>query len=234
MKYLLVIPARGGSKGVPKKNIKPLDGVPLIAYTINEALSIFPAENICVSTDSEEIKNVVEGLGISVPFLRPKELATDQAGTYEVLLHAINFYEKKGNKPEVLILLQPTSPFRNKNHINSAIDIYEKNKNDIEMVVSVKETESNPYYVLFEEDQNGFLEKSKKGEFTRRQDCPKVYEINGAIYIINIEVLKSKNISQFTKIKKYIMDSKSSLDIDTPLDWKIAEYLINNFKNNEK
>lgn len=227
MKPLIVIPARGGSKGVPRKNIKVLGDKPLIQYTIDAAKGVFDDEFICVSTDDFEIKSVVEQLGLKVPFLRPNELASDTAGTYELLLHAISYYESKGYFPDTLILLQPTSPFRTSAHIKEALKLYHES---IDMVVSVKETKANPYYILFEEDRNGYLKKTKEANFTRRQDCPKVWEYNGAIYIINVKALKEKTISQFTKVCKFEMDETSSHDIDTLLDWKIAEIILQDFK----
>lgn len=222
---IVVIPARGGSKGVPGKNIKKLGGKPLIQYTIDAAREIFEDKDIIVSTDSEIIKTTVESLGIEVPFIRPLKLATDESGTQDVLLHALRFVEGKGLFPKTLILLQPTSPFRNANHIKEALKLY---NNELDMVVSVKETSSNPYYVLKEENSQGFLKNSKKGKFTRRQDCPKVWKLNGAVYIINVQSLKSKQISEFTRVKKYVMDETSSHDIDTLMDWKIAEFYLNN------
>lgn len=227
MKPLIVIPARGGSKGVPRKNIKVLGDKPLIQYTIDAAKGVFDDEFICVSTDDFEIKSVVEQLGLKVPFLRPNELASDTAGTYEVLLHAIEFYEKAGYYPDTLVLLQATSPFRTSHHIEEALKQYDTT---CEMLVSVKETKSNPYYVLREENQEGWLVKCKEGNFIRRQDCPKVYELNGAIYIIDVATLKSKTLQNFAKIKKFIMDEKSSHDIDNPIDWLVAEALIQNNK----
>mgnify|MGYP002795028999 CR=1 FL=1 len=224
---LVIIPARGGSKGVPGKNIKELGGKPLIQYTIEAARQIVPDNQIIVSTDSPEIKDVVENLGLQVPFLRPKELALDSSGTYEVLLHALDFYEEENSTPDKIILLQPTSPFRNATHIKEALKLYNK---ELDMVVSVKEASGNPYYTLREENSSGYLEKSKKGDFTRRQDCPKVWELNGAVYIINVESLKSAPLHQFKKVKKYVMDEFSSHDIDTMLDWKVAEILITEIK----
>lgn len=223
MKPLVVIPARGGSKGVPGKNIKLLGGKPLVQFTLDAAKELFPDEIVCLSTDAFEIKECVEKLGWNVPFLRPSDLATDTSGTYEVLLHAIDYYENQGYFPDTLILLQPTSPFRTSKHIAEALDLYTA---AIDMVVSVKESKSNPYYNLFEEDGNGFLQKSKTASFTRRQDCPTVWEYNGAVYIINVKSLKEKAISDFSSIKKYVMDENSSHDIDTPFDWKIAEMLL--------
>lgn len=222
MRPLVVIPARGGSKGVPGKNIKLLAGKPLIQYTLEEARKVFPDEVICVSTDDLQIKKVVESLGLSVPFLRPAELATDSAGTYEVLLHAVSYFESSGYVPDILILLQVTTPFRTSLHIKDAIKLFDKNT---EMVVSVKETGSNPYLVLFEENELGWLERSKKGLFNSRHKCPKVWEYNGGIYVIDINALKSKPLYEFTRIRKYVMDEWSSHDIDTPLDWELAEVL---------
>ncbi len=223
MKPLVVIPARGGSKGIPRKNIKLLSGKPLIHYTIETAQQLFDNNVICVSTDDEEIVSISEQTGIKVPFIRPIELASDFSGSYEVLLHAVEFYEEKGYSPDTIILLQPTSPFRTLDHIKECIKIYSEN---CEMVVSVKETKSNPYYVLREENEEGWLVKSKEGNFIRRQDCPKVYEINGAIYIINVTALKKMKLAKFVKVLKYEMDEISSHDLDTLLDWSLAELLM--------
>ena len=226
---IVVIPARGGSKGVPGKNIKLLNGKPLIQYTIEAAREVFEDQEIIVSTDDYKIKEVVENMGLKVPFLRPKELATDIAGTYEVLLHALDFLESTYGKPDKMIVLQPTSPFRRAEHIKSALDLYSY---ELDMLVSVKETKANPYYTLREEDENGFLVESKRSTATRRQDVPKVWELNGAIYIINIKTLKVKPIHQFEKIKKYEMDELSSHDIDTMPDWKLAEIILSHSTRN--
>lgn len=223
MKPLVVIPARGGSKGIPRKNIKLLGGKPLLQYTIEAARAVFEDAAIYVSTDDEEIKSVVESLGVKVPFLRPAALATDTAGTYEVLLHAVLFYENIGYKPDTLILLQPTSPFRTGEHLKEAISLYDSS---CEMLVSVKETKSNPYYVLREENEEGWLVKSKEGNFVTRQECPKVYELNGAIYIIDIKILKERPLHEFRRIRKYEMDDISSCDIDNQFDWILAEAII--------
>ncbi len=223
MQFLAVIPARGGSKGVPGKNIKPLAGKPLIYYTLEVASAIFPSVDICVSTDDEAIVQVVEAFGIQVPFLRPAELATDQAGMYEVLLHALDFYAAQGRTYDALVLLQPTSPLRQEHHVREAMQLFSQ---ATDMVVSVKETKANPYYVLFEENTQGYLEPSKKGNFIRRQDCPRVYEYNGAVYVMNIASLRRQPPHAFTAIRKYLMDERTSLDVDTPLDWLFLEFLL--------
>lgn len=226
MNILVIIPVRGGSKGIPGKNIKILGGKPLIGYTIDAARAVADNDHICVSTDDDRIIQAVEQYGLKVPFKRPEKLATDTAGTYEVLLHALNYYESKGETFDAVVLLQATSPFRTGNHIKEALKLYSK---EIDMVVSVKETDSNPYYICFEDDANGMLHISKgDGHYTRRQDCPPVYEYNGAIYIINPDSLKRTPLNKFTKRVKYVMDRGHSIDLDTMMDWQIAEYMINN------
>lgn len=223
MKPLVIIPARGGSKGLPDKNIKILGGKPLIHWTINEARKIFNDDVICVSTDSLKIKEIAEQTGLKVPFIRPKSIAKDTSTTREVILHAMKYYEDNGYQPDTIILLQPTSPFRTEIHIREALKIYD---NNLDMVVSVKETKSNPYFVLKEEDENQFLVPSKVSSITRRQDAPKVWELNGAIYIINVSRLKKNQVSHFKRVKKYVMNEADSLDIDTNFDWLFVEFVL--------
>lgn len=228
MRTLVIIPARGGSKGIPRKNIKPFDGKPLIYYTIDCARAICSDKDICVSTDDDEIIQVVENYGLNVPFKRPGELATDTAGTYEVLLHALDFYEKKGVIYDVVVLLQNTSPFRTPQQVKEALSLY---REDVDMVVSVKECAANPYYCVYEENKEGYLYICKgDGNIYRRQDAPKVYEYNGAIYIMNAEVLKSTHMHKMKKRIKYVMDELSSFDLDTMWDWKMAEMIKSDSK----
>lgn len=229
MNSLVIIPARGGSKGIPHKNIKPLNGKPLIYYTIDVARQIADDEDICVSTDDPGIIQCVEDYGMKVPFIRPAELATDKAGTYGVLVHALDFYERQGRHYDNVILLQNTSPFRTAEHVKDALSLYRK---DIDMVVSVKECSANPYYCVFEEDKSGFLHICKgDGGITRRQDAPIVYEYNGAIYIINSESLKQSDLGHFKRRIKYVMDEMSSIDLDTMFDWRMAEMIIKDNNN---
>ncbi len=226
MKALVIIPARAGSKGIPGKNIKVLGDKPLIQYTIDAAVSVFDKEDILVSTDGEEIKAVAEECGLNVPFLRPDNLSSDTATSQDVILHGIDYMEKQGKSYNTVVLLQPTSPFRNSEHIKAAIALFD---DEIDMVVSVKVPEENPYYTLFEESENGFLRRSKDGEFTRRQDCPSVYAYNGAIYVMRIDALKTKSIAEFDKVRKYEMSDLHSIDLDTPLDWDLAEIVLNKY-----
>ena len=224
---LIIIPARGGSKGIPHKNIKPLNGKPLIYYAIDTARAITKDDNICVSTDDEEIKSVVETYGLKVPFLRPDELATDTAGTYEVLLHALDFYEQQGKRYDIVLLLQVTSPFRKAEQVKEALELFKQTNDKDAMVVSVKECPSNPYYGIYEEGIDGFLHISKgDGNIYRRQDAPKVYEYNGAIYIMDASTLKRIHMSKIPHRVKYVMDAKSSFDLDSMLDWQMAEMML--------
>jgi CMP-N,N'-diacetyllegionaminic acid synthase len=223
MEILYIIPARGGSKGIPHKNIKLLAGKPLICYSIDVARKLTTNENICVSTDDTEIIKIVEEYGLKVPFKRPDYLATDTATTNDVLLHATEYYEAQGKKYDVIVLLQPTSPLRKIGQLREALELY---KDDLDMVVSVKE--SHVPAVLCNENREGFLELSFNKTGARRQDISCFFEYNGAIYVINIERLKQKTLGRFSQIKKYVMDELTSVDIDTPLDWLIVEQLIQN------
>tara|TARA_Y100000589_G_scaffold143221_1_gene136691 strand:+ start:3501 stop:4178 length:678 start_codon:yes stop_codon:yes gene_type:complete len=223
MKTLVVIPARSGSKGLPDKNIKLLNGKPLIHYSIEVAQKVFSNQDICVSTDSQKYISVAEMTGIQVPFLRPEELANDTATTQEVLLHCIKFYESRDMFYDYVLLLQPTSPFRNKIHIEEILKVAD---NSFDMVVSVKKTKSNPFFNLFYENNEGYLQKINNFKSTRRQDCPSVYEYNGSMYLIKVSSLKNELISSFIKIRKYVMSDKYSIDIDNNMDFEFAEYII--------
>ena len=226
MKALYIIPARGGSKGIPHKNIKPLAGKPLIMYSIDVARALAADTDICVSTDDEAIARVATEAGLEVPFLRPAHLSTDTAGSREVMLHAVEYYRSIGREYDTIVLLQPTSPLRTAEDVRGCIELY---NDQIDMVVSVKPAASNPYYNCFETDSDGFLHISKgDGLYTRRQDAPKAWEFNGAVYVINIESLKAMPMGKFARRVMYETPTERSIDLDTPADWAIAEYLINN------
>lgn len=224
MKILYIIPARAGSKGLPGKNTKSLLGKPLIVYSIEFALKhLKHGDEICISTNDEKIINIAKEMGIDVPFIRPEELSNDTANSYNVITHAINYYEKQRKFFDFVLLLQPTSPLRNDEDFENLIHNYEV---DIDMVVSVKFTKENPYSTLFEENELGYLSKSKPGDFFRRQECPPVYAFNGSMYLMKISSLKKTNIQGFQKIKKIVMPEERSVDIDTMADWVVVEYYL--------
>lgn len=224
MEVLIVIPARGGSKGIPYKNIKSLNGKPLICYSIDVARQFTSDENICVTTDDDKIIEVVENYGLKVPFKRPDYLATDTCGSNEVIQHAWQFYADKGKHYDAVLLLQPTSPFRKVEFLKEAVELYD---DSIDMVTSVVHAPSNPYYDAFEEDESGVLVLCKgDGSYVRRQDAPEVWQLNGSIYVINPKSLMEKGMAKFTRIRKYAMPELYSVDIDNPLDWKVAELVV--------
>ena len=218
---LVVIPARGGSKGLPGKNIKELCGKPLIGYSIDVARTITSDGHICVSTDDNQIKSVVENYGLKVPFLRPEALGTDSSTTNDVLLHAIEYYEKQGRLYEKILLLQPTSPLRTGKEVMEALALY---NDDIDMVVSV--TESHAPSVLCVDNMDGFLELVHNQKALGRQSLPTYYEYNGAIYVINVKSLKEKGLGSFTRKVKYVMPKETSIDIDDIYDFMLAEQVI--------
>ncbi|SCX02812.1 N-acylneuraminate cytidylyltransferase [Lachnospiraceae bacterium YSD2013] len=222
MKTLFIIPARGGSKGIPHKNIKPLCGKPLIHYSIEVARELANDNDICVSTDDQEIIATVEKLGLKVPFVRPAELASDTATTNDVIIHALNYYKENGIEYSNTVLLQPTSPMRTAQQVKEAMDLYD---DTIDMVVSVRRCENS--VTIFREDSEGFLIHAfdvSKG--IRRQDALPLFEYNGAIYVINNQRLVEKGLQNFDKNRKYVMDEKDSVDIDNELDWIICESIM--------
>jgi N-acylneuraminate cytidylyltransferase len=226
MRILYLITARAGSKGLPGKNIKELGGKPLFMYSVDFAKSNMKDDDeLCISTNDDELIAIAKANGVDIPFKRSEELASDTATSQDVIAHAVKFYENQGKSFEAIMLLQPTSPFRDKQDF---LKMKEAFTDDVEMDVSVKSSKENPYFTLFEENKDGYLNKSKSGSFTRRQDCPSVFAYNGSIYLIKIDALKRLTISTFTKIKKVVMPEKRSVDIDTMADWVMAEYYLNN------
>ncbi|MCM1448868.1 MAG: acylneuraminate cytidylyltransferase family protein [Clostridiales bacterium] len=234
MTPLYIIPARGGSRGIPHKNIKELDGKPLIAYSIEAAREAGADDShILVSTDDPAIKAVVEDCcGLTVPFLRPDSLATDISGSREVILHAMDQADEMGIAYDVVVLLQPTSPLRVASDILGAISLFHAG---IDMVVSVTEAPCNPYYDCFECDPaTGVLQVSKgDGLITRRQDAPHAWVYNGAVYVISPESIRNMPLGAFPSRLPYVMPKERSIDLDTPLDWIVAQAIIDSNKAHE-
>ncbi|MBD5225598.1 MAG: acylneuraminate cytidylyltransferase family protein [Bacteroidales bacterium] len=230
MKPLIIIPARSGSKGIPGKNIKPLAGKPLIAYSIDTAHEIcrrrgLQPSHILVSTDSEEIASVAETYGAPTIYRRPPELATDTAGSREMMLHAAEWAQSQGVDFDYILLLQPTSPLRTADDTEQCMRLYESELPD--MAVTVREASANPYYNCFETAPDGSLQISKgDGMLTRRQDAPHAWEFNGAVYAINPKSLAAMPMGRFPRRIPSEMPPERSIDLDTPLDWEIAEVVI--------
>ena len=216
-----IIPARGGSKGIPRKNIKLLCGKPLIAWTIEEAKKSKYIDRLILSTEDNEIIKVAKEWGCEVPFKRPKELAKDKTPGIEPVLHAI---KKLPEKYDYVCLLQPTSPLRKAEHIDGAIEQCIDNKAD--SCVSVTEVEKHPYWMYEIKANNLIVPLIKKELVTRRQDLPKVYVLNGALYVIKANVLKQKKKFINEKTIAYVMDRERSVDIDNIKDFKYCEYFL--------
>lgn len=232
MKPLIVIPARGGSKGIPHKNIRPFAGRPLIAWSIDIAREYcrrhsLGEERIILSTDDEAIARTAEAQGLPVPYRRPPELATDTAGSREVILDAMAFADRQGIEYDCVLLLQPTSPLRTIDDVEGTAALFDREHPD--MAVSVKEASANPYYNCFETDAaTGALHVSKgDGLITRRQDAPRAWEFNGAVYVISPQAIREMPLGAFPRRLPFAMPAERSVDLDTPLDWAIAETIHN-------
>lgn len=222
---LYIIPARGGSKGIPHKNIKPLAGRPLIAYSIDVARELCPEQNrIILSTDDPAIADTARGLGLTVDYMRPADLATDSSGSREVMLDAMNWADARGIAYDCVVLLQPTSPLRTADDVRAALELYTP---QVDMVVSVEPAACNPYYNCFETDADGFLHISKgDGLLTRRQDAPPAWTYNGAVYVINPQSLRAMPMGSFGRRVPSPMPAERSIDLDTPRDWAVAEAIM--------
>lgn len=223
---LYIIPARGGSKGIPRKNIKPLGGRPLIHLSIYAAREAGADDrHIILSTDDPAIAAVGRQTGLPVEYMRPPELATDTAGSREVILDAMDYADRRGIAYDCVVLLQPTSPLRTAADIRAALGLYTP---DTDMVVTVVEAASNPYYNCFETDPaTGYLHISKgDGLYTRRQDAPAVWEYNGAVYVINPASIRAMPMGKFPRRVPSPMPRERSIDLDTPFDWLVAEEFI--------
>ncbi|MBN2327132.1 MAG: acylneuraminate cytidylyltransferase family protein [Candidatus Omnitrophica bacterium] len=227
---LAIIPARGGSKGLPRKNVRPLGGIPLIAHTIRAALNSC-IERVVVSTDDDEIAEASRQWGAEVPFQRPPEFSGDQATSLSVLLHALDYMMEVEKYPvDHVVYLQPTSPFRRAKHIDEAVQKYlETGAHSLISVTGVQEF--HPYF-MFTLEESGMLSPLYKMEKRplRRQDLPRVYRINGAIYISQSGYYQNlppdAAVFDWNSLSAYVMDAPSSIDINDFLDFKQAEWLL--------
>lgn len=221
-----LIPARGGSKTIPHKNIKPLAGKPLIAWTIEAAKSCRALSRLIVSTDDPQIAEVAQQWGAEVPFLRPAELAGDAASSLAVVLHLIQWLEEHESVvPEYILLLQPTSPFRTTEDIDAAIDLATTRR--VDAVVSVCEAETHPFLCkrIGEDGRLGDYVNTNL-ESLRRQDLPPAYQLNGAIYINRCRSLRQERTFLPKDTLPYPMPLERSSDLDTPWDWHLAELIL--------
>lgn len=226
MRILGLIPARGGSKGVPRKNIRLLDGKPLIQYTIDPAKQAGVFDEITVSTDDEEIAAIAEGLG-AVSWLRPAHLATDKSPTIDTVVHVLEEYKAMGKDFDAVCLLQPTNPLRSAKMIDNCIEKFRTDQSD--SLVSMRKVphEFNPHWT-FEIGEDGFL-KIATGEeniIPRRQELPDAYYRDGSVYITRADVILKEKSLYGKRISFLDVTEEPYLNIDTLSDWKEAEEVV--------
>lgn len=225
---IAIVPARGGSKGLPGKNIKPLNGKPLIAHTINAAQKSKYITDVFVSTDSKDIALTAKKYGAWVPELRPKHLATDDAKSIDVFIYTVKLLEKKYNrKIQSFVVLQPTSPLRTYIHINESIELF--NKMQADSVVSFTQEDHPIHWNKYIDAEGIITNVFEDNRHTNRQEYRKTFYPNGAIYVFN-ENLISMGKYYSERSFAYVMEKYSSLDIDTLHDFDYAEFLIQNME----
>ncbi len=227
MRILAIIPARGGSKGVPGKNIKELGGKPLLSYTSEVALNTSLLTKVILSSDDDEIIKVAKNLDVDVPFKRPENLGQDNTPTLPVIIHALDYFEGKGVYFDAICLLQVTSPFRSVEFLNTAIEKFIASGAD--SLISVQEVphEYNPHWTFVENNVGNLdIATGDKEIISRRQDLPLSYHRDGSIYLTKTTVIKEQN-SLYGNSISYIKSPKEFyVNIDTIEDWKKAELLL--------
>ena len=229
MKILGVIPARAGSKGVPQKNTRMLSGKPLLAWTIDEAKKSKLIDRLILSTEDEKIAEVGKSFGVDVPFERPRELADDKTHTPEILIHAVNELQKiEGTVYDIIVLLQPTVPFRRFEHIDKAIKKYLSDEFD--SLITVTKQDYPPWW-MFKLDKKKlsavFEFKTSCNVFNmERQEFPSIYKPNGSVYVTKTSLLKkNKQLVNPESCGYLIVNDEFQVNIDTPLDFEVAEVI---------
>ncbi len=237
MKTIALIPARGGSKGLSDKNIRSMAGKPLIAFSIEEAKKCKYLDRIVVSTDSEQIARVAKKYGAETPFLRPKKLAKDNSPTIDAILHALDWFEKKGETFDLLVLLEPTSPLREGKDITKPIEILLQNP-EAKAIVGIAKLESAHPEFNVVLNKKGFIRKWSGGgsdfRVLRRQELADVYFFEGSIYVSYVKTLKEKRSFYHDKTLGYVVPRYKSLEVDDIYDLTMAEAIVKyrNLKKN--
>ena len=224
MKNIAIIPARSGSKGLPDKNIKELAGKPLMAYSIEAALNSRCFDEVMVSTDSEKYAEIAKNCGANVPFLRSEATSTDTATSWDMIDEVLNGYKRLGREFDTFCLLQPTSPLRTDDDIREAYELYKQKASFA--VVSVCEAEHSPLWSGKLPGTREFVNFINPESMKRRQDAGKYYRLNGAVYIVNIEKFKTDRFFYHEGSFAYVMSQERSVDIDTDIDFKLAEIIL--------
>ena len=227
MKAIGFIFARGGSKGLPGKNIRPLVGKPLIAWSIEHARSVHRIERVIVSTESKEIADIARDFGAEVPFMRPMELARDDSPEWLAWRHALNYLiETEGFLPKVMVSVPTTAPLRSPIDINNCLDEYEKG--DVDVVVTVTEAHRSPFFNMVKKNSDGTvgLVISPVSAVTRRQDAPTVYDMATVAYVIKPEFILSHESIFEGRVGMVEVPRERAIDIDTLMDFKMAEFYL--------
>lgn len=224
MNIISIIPARGGSKGIPRKNIKLLNGKPLISYSIDASNSCSLIDDTYVSTEDAEISEISKGNNAEV-IERPDELASDDSSSIDVILHVLDYLENRDELPDLFVLLQPTSPLRTSEDIEASINSFLES--DCDSLVSVCELDHRSL-LNFSLEEGFLVQNNNESLFnSRRQDIPTYYSLNGAIYITTPEFIRKNKSFYSDKTIPHIMSKEKSIDIDTSFDFKLAEFLLN-------
>ena len=231
-KVLWVIAARAGSKGIPDKNIKPLCGIPLLAYRIRSALKIAHREDVIISTDSKKYARIAADYGVTVPFIRPSELSTDTAASADVIWHAMQWAESSGRRYDAVGLLEPTSPFLYANRLFEAVKRLFKN-DEAENIVAVRKVSPSTFYIQKESEYLDVISRRIAREgFLRRQDERSEVTPSGGFYIAKWSSFKSNKSFYTDKTLSFLVSDIEGLEIDEPLDWEFAEFIVENHLEN--
>lgn len=227
LRVLGVIPARGGSKGVPRKNLKKLAGRPLLRYTAEAALAATRLSRVVLTTENEEIARIGRQCGLDVPFLRPDSLAQDETPMLPVIQHCVRTLEEAGDRYDAICLLQPTTPLRRAEDIDNCIRLLAESDADSVISMLPVPLELNPHWVWFS-DSNGYLRiaTGEDSPIPRRQDLPAAWHREGSIYVTRRDILIERNTLYGIRTIGYLMDPEKSVNIDTPEDWERAERMI--------
>lgn len=227
MRVVGLIPARGGSKSVPRKNIKLLAGKPLLQYTAESALAASRLERVLLSTEDDEIASVGRSCGLDVPFVRPAELARDDTPTLQVVQHALKWLEASGDVYDAICLLQPTNPMRSADDIDGCVALLESTNADSVFTVLPVPAAFNPHWVYLEnEDGTLRLSTGESDPIPRRQMLPPAFHREGAVYVTRWRVISDDNSLYGKRVAGYAIDPSTSVNIDSPEDWDRAERFL--------
>jgi CMP-N-acetylneuraminic acid synthetase len=227
MRVLGLIPARGGSKGIPRKNIRPLAGKPLLQYTAEAAARCRRLDRVVLSTEDEEIAAVGRACALDVPFRRPQELAEDAATSLSVVQHAVRWLEERGDVFDAVCLLQPTSPLRRPEDVDVCIELLEAKQADAVVTVLPVPAEYNPHWVYLRcEDGCVHLATGEAAPIGRRQDLPRAYHREGSVYVVRRDVVLEQNSLYGRFLIGHEIDPCQSVNVDSLEDWARAEQLL--------